>query len=102
LKSIAAAEIARQLRLRDMGGIIVVDFIDLSNRKSKILFDSYEEMSDDKAKHKILPPSKFGLVQITRQRVRPEVNIKTREEDPNDVNGEIEAPILIIDKSFQI
>jgi ribonuclease G len=52
-------------------------------------------MSDDKAKHKILPPSKFGLVQITRQRVRPEVNIKTREEDPNDVNGEIEAPILI-------
>jgi len=55
-------------------------------------------MSDDKAKHKILPPSKFGLVQITRQRVRPEVNIKTREEDPNDVNGEIEAPILIIDR----
>jgi ribonuclease G len=65
---IAAAEIARQLRLRDMGGIIVVDFIDLSNRKSKILFDFLrEEMSDDKAKHKILPPSKFGLVQITRQ-----------------------------------
>jgi ribonuclease G len=53
-------------------------------------------MNDDKAKHKILPP-KFGLVQITRQRVRPEVNIKTREEDPNDVN-EIEAPILIIDR----
>jgi ribonuclease G len=45
-----------------------------------------------------LTPSKFGLVQITRQRVRPEVNIKTREEDPNDVNGEIEAPILIIDR----
>jgi ribonuclease G len=97
---IAAAEIARQLRLRDMGGIIVVDFIDLSNPENrKILFDFLrEEMSDDKAKHKILPPSKFGLVQITRQRVRPEVNIKTREEDPNDVNGEIEAPILIIDK----
>jgi ribonuclease G len=55
-------------------------------------------MSDDKAKHKILPPSKFGLVQITRQRVRPEVNIKTREEDPNNENGEIEAPILIIDR----
>ena len=54
-------------------------------------------MSDDKAKHKILPPSKFGLIQITRQRVRPEVHIKTREEDPNE-NGEIEAPILIIDK----
>jgi ribonuclease G len=56
-------------------------------------------MSDDKAKHKILPPSKFGLVQITRQRVRPEVNIKTREEDPNDVNGEIEAYLLSINIS---
>jgi ribonuclease G len=97
---IAAAEIARQLRLRDMGGIIVIDFIDLQNPDNrKLLFDFLkEEMSDDKAKHKILPPSKFGLVQITRQRVRPEVNIKTREEDPNNDKGEIEAPILIIDK----
>jgi ribonuclease G len=97
---IAASEIARQLRLRDMGGIIVVDFIDMSNPENrKVLFDFLrEEMSDDKAKHKILPPSKFGLVQITRQRVRPEVNIKTREEDPNNGNAEIEAPILIIDK----
>ena len=83
-----------------MGGIIVVDFIDMSNPENrKVLFEFLrEEMSDDKAKHKILPPSKFGLVQITRQRVRPEVNIKTREEDPNNENGEIEAPILIIDK----
>ena len=97
---IAAAEIARQLRLRDMGGIIVVDFIDMSNPENrKVLFEFLrEEMSDDKAKHKILPPSKFGLVQITRQRVRPEVNIKTREEDPNNIEGEIEAPIQIIDK----
>jgi ribonuclease G len=97
---IAAAEIARQLRLRDMGGIIVIDFIDMQNPDNrKVLFDFLrEEMSDDKAKHKILPPSKFGLVQITRQRVRPEVNIKTREEDPNNGNGEIEAPIQIIDK----
>ncbi len=97
---IAASEIARQLRLRDMGGIIVIDFIDMHNPENrKVLFDTLrEEMSDDKAKHKILPPSKFGLVQITRQRVRPEVNIKTREEDPNNENGEIEAPILIIDK----
>jgi ribonuclease G len=46
-------------------------------------------MSDDKAKHKILPPSKFGLVQITRQRVRPEVNIKTREEDPNNEKAKL-------------
>ena len=98
---IAAAEIARQLRLRDMGGIIVIDFIDMSNPDNrKKLFDFLrKEMSDDKAKHKILPPSKFGLIQITRQRVRPEVNIKTREEDPNNhPDGEIDAPILIIDK----
>jgi ribonuclease G len=96
---IAAAEVARQLRLRDMGGIIVVDFIDMQNPDNrKVLFDFLrEEMSDDKAKHKILPPSKFGLIQITRQRVRPEVHIKTKEENPNE-NGEIEAPILIVDK----
>ena len=97
---IAAAEIARQLRLRDMGGIIVIDFIDMQDPEHrKQLYDFLkEEMSDDKAKHKILPPSKFGLVQITRQRVRPEVNIETREEDPNNKNGEVDAPILIIDK----
>lgn len=98
---IAASEIARQLRLRDMGGIIVVDFIDMNNPDNrKVLYDFLkEEMSDDKAKHKILPPSKFGLIQITRQRVRPEVSIKTKEENP-DLNGEgeIEAPILVIDK----
>ena len=65
----------------------------------KVLYDYLkEEMSDDKAKHKILPPSKFGLIQITRQRVRPEVSIKTKEENPNNENGEIEAPILVIDK----
>lgn len=97
---IAAAEVARQLRLRDMGGIIVVDFIDMRNAEHrKQLFDFLkEEMSDDKAKHKILPPSKFGLIQITRQRVRPEISIKTREEDPNNENGEIEAPIVVVDK----
>jgi ribonuclease G len=96
---IAAAEVARQLRLRDMGGIIVVDFIDMQNPENrKVLYDFLKlEMSDDKAKHKILPPSKFGLIQITRQRVRPEVNIKTSEEDPNQSSGEIEAPIQIID-----
>jgi ribonuclease G len=97
---IAAAEIARQLRLRDMGGIIVIDFIDLQNSENRnVLFNFLrEEMSDDKAKHKILPPSKFGLVQITRQRVRPEVNIETREENPNNLPGDVDAPIQIIDK----
>ncbi len=97
---IAATEIARQLRLRDMGGIIVIDFIDMSNPDNRRkLFDHLRnEMQDDRAKHKILPPSKFGLIQITRQRVRPEMNIKTREENPNGVGSEIEAPIVIIDK----
>ncbi|TYB70713.1 ribonuclease E/G [Bizionia gelidisalsuginis] len=98
---ISAAEIARQLRLRDMGGIIVVDFIDLNkadNRKKLYNF-LRDEMKDDRAKHKILPPSKFGLIQITRQRVRPEMNIKTSEENPNGNNGEeVEAPIILVQK----
>ena len=96
---IAATEIARQLRLRDMGGIIVIDFIDMGkaeNRK-KLFNHLRDEMSDDRAKHKILPPSKFGLIQITRQRVRPEMNIKTREKDPNG-DGEIEAPISVVNR----
>ncbi|SDK87110.1 ribonuclease G [Salinimicrobium catena] len=97
---ISATEIARQLRLRDMGGIIVVDFIDMNKAENrKALYDHLrKEMSDDRAKHKILPPSKFGLVQITRQRVRPEMNIKTREENPNKQGDEIEAPIVLVNK----
>jgi len=97
---LAATELARQLRLRDMGGIIVVDFIDLTNTENrKKLFNHLrDEMSDDRAKHKILPPSKFGLIQITRQRVRQEMNIKTVEVNPNGNGDEIEAPIVIIQK----
>jgi len=97
---ISASEVARQLRLRDMGGIIVVDFIDMNKADNrKALFNHLrDEMSDDRAKHKILPPTKFGLIQITRQRVRPEMNIKTREENPNGNGGEIEAPIVVINK----
>ncbi|MFT5678095.1 MAG: ribonuclease G, partial [Patiriisocius sp.] len=97
---IAATEVARQLRLRDMGGIIVVDFIDMAQAKNrKALYDHMrDEMKDDRAKHKILPPSKFGLIQITRQRVRPEMNIKTREDAPGTVSGEIEAPITVVSK----
>lgn len=96
----AAKEIARQLRLRDMGGIIVIDFIDMhkpANRK--ILFDYLKSlMLLDRAKHTILPPSKFGLVQITRQRVRPEMNIVTSEKCPTcGGTGEIKASILLID-----
>jgi ribonuclease G len=98
---IAASEIARQLRLRDMGGIIVIDFIDMntSENRRKLYEHLRTEMKEDRAKHKILPPSKFGLIQITRQRVRPERNIKTREQNPSAINeGEVDAPILIIDR----
>jgi ribonuclease G len=69
----AAAEIARQLRLRDMGGIIIVDFIDMRKQQSRqiLLQEMQQLMAKDKAKHTILPLTKFGLMQITRQRVRP-------------------------------
>ncbi|MCE1202834.1 MAG: Rne/Rng family ribonuclease [Bacteroidia bacterium] len=97
----AAAEIARQLRLRDMGGIIVVDFIDMHDSKHKRdLFQRLkEEMSKDHAKHTILPPSKFGLVQITRQRVRPEMNVEILEKCPAcEGTGKIKPSILFIDE----
>jgi len=96
----AAREIARQLRLRDMGGIVVIDFIDMhkpNNRKD--LFDYLRaEMALDRAKHTILPPSKFGLVQVTRQRVRPEMNIVTSEVCPAcHGTGTIRPTILLLD-----
>ncbi len=96
----AASEIARQLRLRDMGGIISIDFIDLhiaTNRR--MLFEKMKvEMDADHAKHTILPPSKFGVVQITRQRVRPETNVKILEQCPFcEGSGEIRASISLID-----
>ncbi len=96
---IAASEIARQLQLRDMGGIIVVDFIDMhtAEHRQKLYDHLRSEMAFDRTKHKILPPSKFGLIQITRQRVRPELVIKTKEPNPSG-NGEVEAPIVLIDK----
>ena len=96
---IAASEIARQLQLRDMGGIIVVDFIDMhtAEHRQKLYDHLKAEMAFDRTKHKILPPSKFGLVQITRQRVRPELVIKTQEPNPSG-SGEVEAPIVLLDK----
>ncbi|HEX7869918.1 MAG TPA: Rne/Rng family ribonuclease, partial [Chryseobacterium sp.] len=99
VNKMAATEIARQLRLRDMGGIIVVDFIDMTNPDHrKDLYEHFRtEMSRDKARHKILPPSKFGLIQITRQRNRPEKQIDTKEENPNK-DGEIVAPIVVVEK----
>ena len=97
----AAAEVARQLRLRDMGGIIVVDFIDMKKEKNrKLLTEKLKEaMSTDKAKHNVLPPTKFGLIQITRQRVKPEMNIDTQENCPMcSGNGKIDSSLLLIDQ----
>lgn len=95
---IAASEVARQLQLRDMGGIIVVDFIDMhtAEHRQKLYDHLRTEMAFDRTKHKILPPSKFGLIQITRQRVRPEMVIKTQEPNPSG-SGEVEAPIVLLD-----
>jgi ribonuclease G len=94
----AAEEITRQLRLRDMGGIIVVDFIDMHlNDNRQLLFDRMKElMNRDRTKHNILPLSKFGLMQITRQRVRPEMHIETLEKCPTcKGTGEIKPAVLL-------
>ena len=93
----AAEEIARQLRLRDMGGIIVIDFIDMSKseHRNKIFSKMQEFMATDRARHNILPLTKFGLMQITRQRVRPEMEIATREDCPTCLGkGKIKPSIL--------
>ena len=103
VNKMAATEVARQLRLRDMGGIIVVDFIDMINAEHrKELYDHLRlEMERDKARHKILPPSKFGLIQLTRQRTRPEKQIETKEENPN-IDGEILAPIVVVERMEEV
>ncbi len=96
-----ADEIARQLRLRDMGGIIVVDFIDLQDRQNrKTLYDAMKKaMATDPAKHTVLPPSKFGLVQITRQRVRPEMEMETSEKCPVcNGTGTTKSSIVLVDE----
>lgn len=101
INSVASDEIARQLRLRDMGGIIVIDFIDLKkNENKKQLYNHLRDaMKADRAKHSILPMSRFGLVQITRQRVRPQLNISTSETCPScGGSGKIQPSILIIDE----
>lgn len=99
----AAAEISRQLKLRDMGGIIVVDFIDMHDQEHKqLLFEKMKEaMVSDRAKHNILPLSKFGLMQITRQRVRPELSVETLEKCPTcKGTGEISPSIVFEDEIF--
>ncbi|MCU0390291.1 MAG: Rne/Rng family ribonuclease [Thermoflexibacter sp.] len=97
----AAAEIARQLRLRDMGGIIVIDFIDMKSPEHKrLLYEQVKkEMKNERAKFTVLPLTKFGLMQITRQRVRPELNIVTMEKCPScNGTGKISASISIGDQ----
>ncbi len=97
----AAEEIARQLRLRDMGGIIIIDFIDMAeqNHRQQLFEKMKNIMAEDRAKHQILPLTKFGIMQITRQRVRPEMDIETEETCPTcRGKGKIQASILIVDE----
>ena len=99
----AAEEIARQLRLRDMGGIVVVDFIDMEkpDHRNELYKYMVELMSNDRAKHNVLPLTKFGLMQITRQRVRPVTEINTAEVCPVcHGTGKI-APSLVIDEQIE-
>jgi ribonuclease G len=96
----AAEEIARQLRLRDIGGLIIVDFIDMKTPENKTsLFNKMRDfMEMDRAQHTILPLSKFGLMQITRQRTRQEITIDTREVCPTCLGkGKVNPSILVID-----
>ncbi len=96
----AADELARQLRLRDMGGIIVVDFIDmaLAENRQKLYERMVENMRKDRARHNILPLSKFGLMQITRQRVRPAIDVNVEEDCPTcGGSGKIKSSLLFTD-----
>ena len=97
----AADELARQLRLRDMGGIIVVDFIDMNLAEDRqMLYERMcKNMQKDRARHNILPLSKFGLMQITRQRVRPAMDVNVEETCPTcNGTGKIKSSILFTDQ----
>lgn len=97
----AADEIARQLRLRDMGGIIVIDFIDMNSaeHRQKLYDHMREVMANDRARHNILPLSKFGLMQITRQRVRAALDVETLESCPSCYGkGLVQPSILFTDR----
>ena len=97
----AADELARQLRLRDMGGIIVVDFIDMNLAEDRqMLYERMcKNMQKDRARHNILPLSKFGLMQITRQRVRPAIDVNVEETCPTCMgSGKIKSSILFVDR----
>ncbi|MFV0291632.1 MAG: Rne/Rng family ribonuclease [Mangrovibacterium sp.] len=97
----AVEEVARQLRLRDMGGIIVIDFIDMhsAENKKKVLDHMRDMMQQDRTKHNILPLSKFCLMQITRQRVRMEQHVETAELCPTcKGTGEVTPTVLLVDE----
>lgn len=97
----SACEIARQLRLRDMGGIVIIDFIDMqkAENRRKLYEVMCEEMKKDKARHTVLPLSKFGLMQITRQRVRPAIEVDVQEKCPLcDGTGTIKSSLVVIDE----
>ena len=103
VNKLAAEEIARQLRLRDMGGIVIVDFIDMDTpeHKNALLKYMQELMEQDRAKHNVLPLTKFGLMQITRQRIRPVTQINTAEVCPLcGGTGKI-APSSLIDEEIE-
>ncbi|XWN34836.1 MAG: Rne/Rng family ribonuclease [Roseivirga sp.] len=104
----AAKEVARQLRLRDMGGIIVVDFIDMKNaeHKRELYQQMKEYLKEDRSKTNVLPVSRFGVMQLTRQRVRPEMNVVTQEQCPAcSGTGKIDASIAVaeqVERSLQL
>ena len=97
----AADELARQLRLRDMGGIIVIDFIDMHLAEDRqLLYERMcKNMQKDRARHNILPLSKFGLMQITRQRVRPAMDVNVEETCPTCFGkGKIRSSVLFTEQ----
>ena len=97
----AAEEIARQMKLRDMGGIVIIDFIDMRNPENRreLVKQFKKFMSTDRAQHTVLPLSKFGLMQITRQRTRPEIKIKTAEVCPScNGTGNVTPSVLVTDE----
>ena len=103
VNKLAAEEIARQLRLRDMGGIVIVDFIDMDSAEHRNDLFKYmtELMANDRAKHNVLPLTKFGLMQITRQRIRPVTEINTTEKCPLcHGTGKI-ASTVVIDEQIE-
>ena len=97
----SAKEIVRQMRLRDLGGIVIIDFVDMQKAEHrKQLYDYVcEEMKRDKARHTVLPLSKFGLMQITRQRVRPAVEVEVQEKCPFcEGTGTIKSSFIVVDE----